>query len=386
MYHTYLILLFFFLYSPYGQCQIQVGAAQTDEYLPLLEGKTAGLVVNQTSRVEGQHLVDTLNASGVDIAYIFAPEHGFRGTADAGSHIKDQTDTRTGLPVISLYGNNKKPQDKHLKDIDIMIFDIQDVGIRFYTYISTMHHVMEACAAHDIPLLLLDRPNPNGDYVAGPVLDTAYRSFVGMHPIPIVHGLTVGELAHMINGEGWLATDDSCQLTVIPVKNYSHDMVYEVPVKPSPNLPNHTAIRLYPSLCLMEPTMASVGRGTPYPFQCFGLPYQTEGMDFTFTPQPTEGAQHPKHKGVTCHGKNLSQMDSIPPFTLDYIIQAYRNCEKKELFFTSENFFNKLAGNGQLIKQLKEQLAAEEIIKSWEEDLCHYRETRKKYLIYPEHE
>lgn len=384
MYHTSLFLVLFFLYSIQASGQLQTGAEQMEEYLPLLEGKTVGLVVNQTSRVKDQHLVDTLNASGIDIACIFAPEHGFRGTADAGSHIKDQTDTQTGLPVISLYGNNKKPQDKHLKGIDIMIFDIQDVGIRFYTYISTMHHVMEACATHDIPLLILDRPNPNGDYISGPVLDTNYRSFVGMHPIPVVHGLTIGELAQMINGEGWIK--DTCKLTIVPVKNYTHKTPYELPVKPSPNLPNHTSIRLYPSLCLMEPTIASIGRGTPYPFQCYGLPYPTEGMEFSFTPESMEGAQYPKHKGVTCYGKDLRQLDSIPPFTLEYIIKAYNNCEKKENFFTSESFFNKLAGNDLLIKQIREQLPAEEIVKSWEEGLNNYQEIRKKYLIYPEHE
>ncbi len=358
---------------------LQVGAAQMEHYLDALENKRVGLVVNHTSLVNGVHLVDTLLASGVKVQKIFAPEHGFRGTADAGEVIQNAKDTKTGLPIISLYGSNKKPTAAQLKDIDILIFDIQDVGVRFYTYISTMHYVMEACADNRKRLLILDRPNPHGNYVDGCVLKPAYRSFVGMHPIPIVHGLTVGELARMINGEGWLLSGKACILQVVPVKNYHHSDAYTLPVKPSPNLPNQQAILLYPSLCLFEGTKMSVGRGTPFPFQVVGAPDARFG-DFQFTPSATAGAKNPLYKGQTCYGIDLRTPLAKRAFTLRYLIDFYRKSPNKNTFFN--NFFDKLVGTDKLRKQIVAGMSEEEIRASWQEELTAYRTLREKYLLY----
>ena len=362
--------------------KITVAAERIDEYLPKLKNKGVGLVVNHTAIVENKHLVDTLLALGVDVKKIFAPEHGFRGKADAGEHINDSIDAKTKLPIISLYGNNKKPNSEMLSGIDIMIFDIQDVGVRFYTYISTMHYIMESCAEHNKTLLILDRPNPNGDYIDGPVLNPEFSSFVGKHQIPVVHGLTVGELALMINGEGWLSGGDTCQLEIVKVKNYTHDSLYNLPVKPSPNLPNYTAIRLYPSLCFFEATVLSIGRGTEFPFQVIGYPDPELG-DFSFTPHSTEGAKNPKLKGQTCYGKDLRNVAiRDTKFTLNYLIEFYQKAKFKDKFFERSRFMSLLAGTDQLEKQIKQGMTETEIRNTWQEDLNQYKTMRKKYLLY----
>jgi uncharacterized protein YbbC (DUF1343 family) len=357
------------------------GAAQTEKYLKLLKNKKVGLIVNQTSIVGDTHLVDTLISSGVNVVTIFAPEHGFRGEADAGAHVKDAKDIRTGLPIISLYGSNKKPTSAQMKDLDILVFDIQDVGTRFYTYISTMHYAMEAAAENNKPILVLDRPNPNGHYVDGPVLEPEHKSFVGMHPIPIVHGLTVGELSKMINGEKWLEGKRKANLTVVPVANYTHQTAYVLPVKPSPNLPNAQAITLYPSLCFFEGTNVSVGRGTPSPFQIIGSPYYNV-KSFSFTPTSMPGAQEPPYKGVTCYGIDLTAPADARPFTLAFLKEMYDNSSQKDKFFN--NFFEKLAGTAALRNQIKAGKSEAEIRASWEPALSNYKNMRKRYLLYPD--
>lgn len=362
--------------------KMTVAAERINEYLPKLKNKGVGLVVNHTAMVENKHLVDTLLALGVDVKKIFAPEHGFRGKADAGEHINDSIDAKTKLPIISLYGNNKKPTSEMLSGIDIMIFDIQDVGVRFYTYISTMHYIMESCAEHNKTLLILDRPNPNGDYIDGPVLNPEFSSFVGKHQIPVVHGLTVGELALMINGEGWLSGGDTCQLEIVKVKNYTHDSLYNLPIKPSPNLPNYTAIRLYPSLCFFEATVLSIGRGTEFPFQVIGYPDPELG-DFSFTPHSTEGAKNPKLKGQTCYGKDLRNVAiRDTKFTLKYLVKFYQKAKFKDKFFERSRFMSLLAGTDQLEKQIKQGMTETEIRNTWQEDLNQYKTMRKKYLLY----
>ena len=362
--------------------ELKVGAEQMAAYLPLLENKNVILVVNQTSIVGNTHLVDTLISQGVNIKSIFAPEHGFRGKADAGEVVKNGIDLKTGLPIVSLYGKNKKPSKAQLANTDIVIFDIQDVGVRFYTYISTMHYVMEACAENNIPFFVLDRPNPNGHYVDGPILEKEYTSFVGMDPIPVVHGLTVGELAQMINGEGWLQNHEQCQLTVIPVVGWNHQQAYDLPVKPSPNLPNATAINLYPSLCFFEPTTISIGRGTPFPFQVIGSTDKQEG-DFTFTPISIPGmSKYPKHENKTCYGVDLRHSARLSEINLEYLISFYQNSPNKDDFFTNSSFFNLLAGNKTLQEQLKSGATCQEIRQSWRKEIESYLEMRKKHLIY----
>ncbi|WP_439881922.1 exo-beta-N-acetylmuramidase NamZ family protein [Pontibacter sp. MBLB2868] len=360
---------------------IRMGAERMDLYLPKLKGKRVGMVVNQTSLVGQTHLVDTLLSRGVNIVTIFAPEHGFRGEADAGAHVKDAKDTRTGLPIISLYGNNKKPQPEQIKDLDVLVFDIQDVGTRFYTYISTMHYVMEAAAENNKEVLILDRPNPNGDYVDGPVLEKEHKSFVGMHPIPIVHGLTVGELAQMINGQKWLEGQRQAKITVIPMANYTHETPYVLPVRPSPNLPNEQAIQLYPSICFFEGTTVSVGRGTPTPFQVIGSPYY-KIKDFSFTPVSTPGATNPPHKGEVCYGLDLTHVAVPAKVDLTYLLEMYQNSTEKDKFFN--NFFEKLAGTSKLREQLKAGMSEAEIRASWEPQLSEYKKMRKQYLLYPD--
>ncbi|MDB4835000.1 DUF1343 domain-containing protein [Cyclobacteriaceae bacterium] len=379
-------ILLLLLLLAYSLCaQIKVGAEQTKEYLPILKNKNIALVVNQTSTIGTTHLVDTLLSSGIAIQKVFAPEHGFRGKADAGQHVSNQTDQKTGLPIISLYGKNKKPSAEQLKGIQLVVFDIQDVGARFYTYISTMHYVMEACAENNIPVLILDRPNPNGHYVAGPVLDLKFKSFVGMHPIPIVHGLTIGELAQMINKEGWLKNNIKCELTIVKCQNYNHKTPYSLPIKPSPNLPNEQAIKLYPSLCLFEATEVSIGRGTTKPFQLVGSPTGVKTSDFTFTPKSMTGATNPKHKNVLCHGFDLSKNKS-DSLSFKYLLVFYHNSANKEKFFTQPSFFNKLAGTDTLIQQIKAGKTWEEIKNSWEPQLQEYLTLRKKYLLYQDFE
>jgi len=365
--------------------KISVGAEQTSEYFPLLEGKKVGLVGNQSSMVGGTHLLDTLLHSGIKVKRIFCPEHGFRGQAEAGARIGNSVDATSGVPIVSLYGKNKKPQPEQLKDLDIMVFDIQDVGARFYTYISTLHYVMEACAENNVPLLVLDRPNPNGFYVDGPVLDTIYRSFVGMHPVPVVHGMTIGEYAQMINGEKWLKKGVQCQLSVIKVKNYTHDSLYSLPIAPSPNLQTDNAILLYPSLCCFEGTTVSVGRGTSTPFEVIGSPSYSD-KQFSFVPQPIKGVStNPLHKGKTCYGMDLQKdgkkILETKRLNLEYLITMYKKSDKTT-FFLKNNFFDKLMGNSELRKQIQKGLSEKQIRASWEPALTEYKTMRKKYLLY----
>lgn len=365
---------------------VQVGAAQTAEYLSLLKGKSVGLVVNNTSVVDGKHLVDFLREKEVSVTKIFAPEHGFRGDVSAGGKVEDGRDSATGLPVFSLYGKTRKPSPEHMAGLDVMIFDIQDVGCRFYTYISTLHLVMEACAENNVPLLVLDRPNPNGDYVAGPIRKAGFESFVGMDPIPIVHGCTVGELAKMINGEGWLRNSAKCELTVVPVKNYDHTLLYSLPIRPSPNLPNDLAVRLYPSLCFFEATSVSVGRGTDFPFQVIGGLKKELGA-FSFTPRSIPGvAVNPLNKDKVCYGVDLRELEEVPAFTLKYFIDFYHKYDNEAEFLTRENWLNLLTGTDDLILQLRAGKSEQEILSSWEPELQSYKLMRKKYLLYPDFE
>ena len=359
----------------------EVGAAQFGAYLPILKNKKVGLVVNQTSTVRSQHLVDTLLSLGIQITKIFAPEHGFRGDAHDGATIYDNIDQSTGLPIISIYGKQKKPSPEQLKDLDILIFDIQDVGARFYTFISTLHYVMEAAAENNKKVIVLDRPNPNGDYVDGPVLKPAFKSFVGMHPLPIVHGLTIGELAKMINGEGWLAGGQRCDLEIIKIKNYSHAIPWALKIPPSPNLPNDRAVRWYPSLCLFEATVVSIGRGTYAPFQQLGAPQINS--DFSFTPKSIKGMSvYPKHLDTVCYGEDLTATESIPKFNLSLLIKYYHLIDMGPDFFNRKKTFNQLAGNDQLMQQIISGMSEEAIQVSWAEDLADYRSLRKKYLLY----
>lgn len=369
--------------STSAEVEIKTAADQPEVYLPLLAGKKVGLVVNQTSILSSKnnmHLVDYLMMEGVDVVKVFVPEHGFRGDADAGEAVNNEIDKRTGLPIVSLYGNNKKPSAAMLADVDIVVYDLQDVGVRFYTYISTMHYVMEGCAENKKPLLIFDRPNPNGDYIAGPVLKKGFESFVGMHPIPVVHGLTVGELAMMINGEGWLKNNVQCDIQVVPVQHWTHDMPYSLIVKPSPNLPNDTAIRLYPSLCFFEGTDISLGRGTHFPFQVYGYPDPKFG-EFKFTPVSIPGmSKNPPQQNKVCYGKDLRNEPLTHRFTLEYLLETYALSDKKDKFFN--NFFDKLAGTDQLRKDILAGKSAAEIEASWEKDLNAFKGLKAKYSLY----
>ncbi|OIQ30741.1 MAG: hypothetical protein BM564_00585 [Bacteroidetes bacterium MedPE-SWsnd-G2] len=367
--------------------EIIVGANRTEAYLPLLKGKKVGIVANQTSVIFkdhsnlNTHLVDSLLQLNVSVTKVFAPEHGFRGNADAGETVKDGIDTKTGLEVISLYGKNKKPNPSQLNGLDVIVFDIQDVGARFYTYISSMHYVMEACAEQHIPIIILDRPNPNGHYVDGPILEKAHTSFVGMHQIPIVHGMTIAEYAKMINGESWLANQLKCELTVIEVENYSRTMDYHLPIKPSPNLPNDMAINLYPSLCLFEGTNVSVGRGTTKQFQIYGSPFlDMSSYDFKFFPYPKPGAKHPKHEGILCYGEDLSESKKLNSINLEPLVTAYKNSMNKDDFFNS--FFTKLSGTKTLQTQIEKGLSAKEIKATWQNGIVAFKTLRKPYLLY----
>lgn len=361
----------------------------------LLGDVKVAVVGNQTSLVGEVHLVDTLLSCGVSIVKIFCPEHGFRGKAEAGARVGDENDAKTGLPIVSLYGKNKKPTPEQMKDIDAVIFDLQDVGCRFYTYISTLHYVMEACAERGIPCIVLDRPNPNCHYVDGPVLDKKYQSFIGMHPVPIVYGLTIGEYATMINGERWLKDSLQCDLIVVPMQNYRRDSSYALPVAPSPNLQTLHSILLYPSLCLFEGTNISVGRGTEHSFELIGAPqYKTTYMESqnheepghptAFTPEPIKGvSENPPFKGQLCRGLDLRDVEARACFDLTYLLWMY-NHTPKESFFKQTNSFEKLAGTDQLRKQIKAGMSEEEIRASWEPALSKYKEIRKKYLLYPD--
>lgn len=368
---------------------LRLGAERTEHYFPLLAGKRVAVCGNHTSRVGKTHLVDTLVAAGHHVVKIFCPEHGFRGEAEAGAHIHSSIDPKTGIPIVSLYGKNKKPTNEQLAQVDLIVFDIQDVGCRFYTYISTLHYVMEAAAEQNIEVIVLDRPNPNGYFVDGPVLEPAYKSFVGMQCVPVVHGMTIGEYATMVNDEGWLAGGIRCKLTVITMEHYTHAMRYSLPIAPSPNLQSDEAIYLYPSLCLFEGTPISVGRGTPTPFQIFGHPLMRSG-NYHFTPHAIKGvAENPPQKDKTCRGYNLTDIaktmkDSVNSFNLNYLLTAYQNFPKNETFFTNANFFDKLAGNGTLRQQISSGKGELEIRESWQPALNEFKKVRKRYLLYPD--
>jgi uncharacterized protein YbbC (DUF1343 family) len=373
-----------------SKARIETGASQFERYAPWLKDKKVGIVTNQSGIVQKKHqmnylesmsVVDFLMQEKVNLQKIYAPEHGFRGTADAGELIKDGNDTQTGLPIISLYGNNKKPKPEQLEGIDVMIFDLQDVGARFYTYISSLHFVMEACAEQNIPLIVLDRPNPNGNIIDGPLLEKEYTSFVGMHPIPVLHGMTMGEYAQMINGEKWLKNGVQCDLKVVTCLHYSHDMAYSLPVKPSPNLPNDVSINLYASLCFFEGTNVSVGRGTDKQFQIYGSPFLPASMSFAFIPQPNLGAKDPLHKGNKCYGENLTQHPQVEGLVLKWLISAYQKTSDKTQFFN--NFFVKLAGTSKLQKQIESGMTEDEIKQTWQNDLQKFQKTRAQYLLYP---
>ncbi len=360
---------------------VRTGAQRTDVYLPVLKGKRVGMLVNQTSMITPSvHLVDSLMALKVNIVKIFSPEHGFRGTADAGEKVDNSRDARTGLPIVSLYGKHRQATGEDLADVDVLVFDVQDVGTRFYTYISTLQELMESAAQFKKPLIVLDRPNPNGHYIDGPILDPAFRSFVGMQPIPTVHGMTVAEYAKMLNGEGWLKDKVTCDLTVVPCENYDHNTMYQLPVRPSPNLPNMRSIYLYASTCLFEGTVFSLGRGTDKPFQVYGHPLLPKNL-YAFTPRSVPGAKSPVLMDSTCYGYDLTTIDpKADQIDLSFILNAYQLFPQKERFFN--NFFDKLAGNSTLRKQIQQGLSAEAIRKSWEPGLKQFAGIRKKYLLY----
>ena len=388
--YLFLFLLLNFQLISYAQTselKVETAAARTGLYVNLLKGKNIAVVANQTSVIfkemykkkqEARHLVDSLLMLGVEVKKVFAPEHGFRGKADAGEVVKDGFDTKTGLQIISLYGKNKKPSATQLKGIDIVVFDIQDVGARFYTYISSLHYVMEACAEAGIQLIILDRPNPNSHYTDGPVLEAKYKSFVGMHEVPVVYGMTIGEYGKMINGEKWLKNGIQCDLKVIPLKNYNHQTNYSVPIKPSPNLPNDKSINLYPSLCFFEGTNVSAGRGTEIQFQVYGSPHITKNS-FTFTPQANEGSKYPKYKNQLCFGEDLRTAKNLNKLDLSYLLKAYQQNTSKEFFNT---FFTKLAGTERLQEQIEQGLSEKEIRKTWVQDIISFKKIRKKYLLY----
>lgn len=378
--------------------EIITGADNFDAYLSLLEGKSVGVVTNQTgivryieNRTEADNIILNTNQEGmmsvvdflldnkINVQKIYAPEHGFRGTADAGELIKDGKDTKTGLPIISLYGDNKKPRPDQLDGIDILVFDLQDVGARFYTYISSLHYIMEACAEKDLPLIVFDRPNPNGAIIDGPILEKEHSSFIGMHSIPVLHGMTIGEYGQMINGEKWLKDSVQCQLTVIPCLNYRRNMFYHLPVKPSPNLPNDKAINLYASLCFFEGTNVSLGRGTDKQFQVYGSP-DLPDTGFSFTPTPNEGSKEPPLKGRVCFGEDLSNAPKVKKLELKWLLKAYDETRDKSVFFTS--FFTKLAGTQTLREQIESGMDEGDIRSTWKEGISDFKKMRKKYLIY----
>ncbi len=364
---------------------IKTGAQQLDEYLPLLKGKKVGIVAHKASMVNGSHLVDTLLSQGVHIIRIFSPEHGFRGQAEAGEKVSTIIDNKTLIPLVSLYGNKRKPGKQDMAGIDVMVFDLQDVGVRFYTYISTLTYVMEACAAFDIPLIVLDRPNPNAFYVDGPVLDTAYRSFVGMHPVPIVYGMTIGEYAQMVNGEKWMKDSTACELQIIPMSDYKHKYIVKLPTDPSPNLPSWRSVYLYPSLCLFEGTIMSVGRGTDHPFEVYGHPHFYLGS-YIFTPRSIPGkSAKPKFLGQNCYGQNLKDYASnykynYQSLNIGWLAESHKFMSQDHEFFNA--YFDKLAGTDKLRKQIIRQVSPENIKYSWRRELSEFMKIREKYLLY----
>lgn len=371
--------------------EIIVAANRTDAYLPLLKGKKIGIVANQTSVIfkdsrnkkqEPRHLVDSLLALDANIIKVFAPEHGFRGKADAGEHVQDGVDKKTGLPIISLYGKNRKPSQEQLNGLDVVLFDIQDVGVRFYTYIATLQLVMEACAEAGIPIVVLDRPNPNGHYVDGPTMKSEHSSFLGMNEIPLVYAMTIGEYAKMVNEEGWLGEDLKADLTVVQLKNYTHQREYSLPVRPSPNLPNDVAINLYPSLGLFEGTTINAGRGTEFQFQRYGASFlDSTQYDFTYWPQPNFGSKNPKEKGKKVVGKDLGKHPKMESVSLKWLIDAYQNCTDKSRFFNTSGF-TKHAGTEKLQQQVEAGLSEAEIKATWRDDLEAFKKIRERYLLY----
>ncbi|MRI63297.1 DUF1343 domain-containing protein [Ornithobacterium rhinotracheale] len=367
--------------------QIRVGAENTIAYLPLLVNKKVGVVTNQTGILPSygnEHLVDFLLAQKINVKKIFSPEHGFRGKADAGEKVKSGIDEKTGLPIISLYGDNRKPKASQLQDLEVILFDLQDVGVRFYTYISTLHYVMEAAAEKGIPVIVLDRPNPNAHYIDGSMLEPALRGFVGMHEVPIVYGMTIGEYAQMINGEKWLKNGIQADLTVVPLQNYTHDTPYDLPVKPSPNLPNAQSVNLYPSLCFFEGAHVSVGRGTDKQFQLYGSPY-LKGETFKFVPKPNEGAKNPKFNGKTCYGEDLSNHERLNEISLKFLLDAYKKNTKNPFFTTmgGSYWIDKLAGTPSLRKQIISGWDEAKIKKTWQKGIEDFKKIRAKYLLYP---
>ena len=388
------LLLFFFLNTFHATCQsdsIIVGAERTALYFQKLKGKRIGFVANQTSKIKNDHLVDILLNEGVNIVKVFSPEHGFRGNADAGAKVRDEIDLQTGLPIYSLYGKSRrKPSKEVLKDIDLILFDLQDVGVRFYTYISSMHYVMEACAENEIPLILLDRPNPNGFYVDGPILNPKFKSFVGMHEVPVVHGMTVGEYAKMINGESWLKDSVNCSLEVIPCLNYNHLMKYKLPIPPSPNLPNMRSVYLYPSLCFFEGTNVSIGRGTESPFQLYGAPYFDSKL-FKFTPKPSFGSKYPKYKEIECFGEDLrtlslDSLKDVNSLNFNWLVKSFKMSNESLDFFNKNDFFNLLAGTDKIMNLIKGGANGIQIRETYQMELDKFKLIRKKYLIYDDFE
>ena len=373
---VYLFFLIVFI-SCNKEPKLISGAEQTNMYIKKISNKNVGIVANQSSVIGQTHLVDSLTKLNINITKIFSPEHGFKGDKDAGKYIPNRYDAKTGIPIISLYGKNKKPSKDDMQNIDVLVFDLQDVGVRFYTYLSTLHYVLEACAENDIQVLVLDRPNPNGHYIDGPILDTNFRSFVGLHPVPIVYAMTIGEYAKMINGERWI--NGYCDLEVIKMVNYNRDQLYELPIKPSPNLPNAKSINLYPSLCLFEGTNVSVGRGTGKPFQQFGSPY-LKTYDYSFVPTSGPGSKFPKHENKVCKGENLENYPNLNHINLGWLISSFNQTENKEVFFN--NFFDKLAGNDKLRNQIEIGLDEDEIKESWKNELENFKKIRLKYLVY----
>ena len=391
---TKCLLLFFFLNTLAATCQsdsIIVGAERTSLYFSKLKGKRIGFVANQTSKIKNDHLVDILLNEGVNIVKVFSPEHGFRGNADAGAKVRDEIDLQTGLPIYSLYGKSRrKPSKEVLKDIDLILFDLQDVGVRFYTYISSMHYVMEACTENSIPLILLDRPNPNGFYVDGPILNPKFKSFVGMHEVPVVHGMTIGEYAKMINGERWLKDSVKCSLEVIPCLNYNHLIKYNLPIPPSPNLPNMRSVYLYPSLCFFEGTNVSIGRGTDIPFQIYGAPYFDSKL-FKFTPKSSYGSKYPKYKEIDCFGEDLrtlslDSLKNINSLNFNWLVKSFKMSNESLDFFNKNGFFNLLAGTDKIMNLIKGGASGVQIRETYQMELEKFKLIRKKYLIYNDFE
>ena len=382
---TFFLILISFSYLSFSQNndKLTLGADQIEFFIDDLKGKNVAIVANQTSKIKSNkkhvHIIDSLLSLNINVKKVFSPEHGFRGIADAGEKVEDGIDLKTGLPIISLHGSNKKPTINQMKDIDVVIFDIQDVGVRFYTYISTLHLVMEAVAENNKKLIILDRPNPNGHYIDGPILENNFKSFVGMHPIPIVHGMTIGELGIMINKEGWLKNKIKCDLKVIPIENYDRNIIYDLPEKPSPNLPNKKSINLYPSLCLFEQTPISIGRGTEMQFQIIGNP-DWKKTDFKFRPKSMSGAKSPKHLNKICNGIDLRNYPLLNEINLEWIIYAYNKSKNKTSFFRSG--FNRLAGNDKLKEQIINGLSEKEIKLSWKKGIENFKSIRSKYLLY----